>query len=541
MTDQLFTNGKIFTGQSEHHFATAFRIKDGRFTWVGDAAPAGNQRSIDLGGRTVLPGLIDSHTHPAIVVAGGVAVDCFPPAVRSVEDLVTRLTAHPAVGGDANAWILGRGFDDSKFPGQTMPTAADLDRVSTRQPVLVWRCDAHSAVCNTAALTRAGITASTPDPPGARFERDQQGNPTGVLTEMAAVTAVARHIPPPAAGHLRSALVALSDELTARGIVAVCDLLSDRIDDPLAVFRAAAAQGMRTKVNLYPGWNPTAPLPDLLATDREGPVRIAGVKVILDGAYSNRTAWVHDPYPGGCDHGLRLVDDADVRAAAEWARRNRVQLAIHAMGDRALDRIIDLFGADSPWLKGVPSIRIEHATIVSDAYLTRLQGARMSFGIATHSIFFFAEYDGYAHALHPEQENDAYPIARLYHAVAPLALSSDRPATAWSDADDVMVSVQAAVTRRAYNDAPFGADNALTVAQALLLYTGRARKLSPFDDIGCIAPGFDGSFVVLDQDVFTVPVDRIRDVRVSETWIRGVPVFPALDPSGVRSPQGVSS
>ncbi|MFF7293605.1 amidohydrolase [Microbacterium sp. NPDC008134] len=520
-----FTNGRVFTGESETTFASAFRIVDGLVDWVGDASEVTDADAVDLGGRTVLPGLLDSHTHPALLAGTAAAVECFPPAVLSADDLVRVLDAHAATVTGADAWVLGRGFDDTKFPEGRMPTAADLDRIATDRPVLVWRCDAHSAVCNTRALEIAGITASTVDPEGSRFERDADGNPNGVLTEIAAVNAVAAFIPAPSRDEQIDAIVAIGDELASRGIVAVCDLLSSRIDRPLETFRAAAERGLRTRVALYPGWDPAAPLGELTAGDRIGPIRVAGVKVVLDGAYSNRTAWVHEAYPDSCDHGLRLVDDADVLAAGDWARRNGVQLAVHAMGDRALDRVVELFEDQEPWLDGIPSVRIEHATIVSDAYLARLASARMSFGIATHTVFFFAEYDGYEKALRVEQVPDAYPIARLYAGLEPLALSSDRPATAWSGADDVMLSVEAAVRRRTYNGIEFGAEAAITVPQALLLYTSRAASLSPLEGVGRLAPGLDGSFAVLDRDVFTVPDDEIAGVRVAETWIRGERVF----------------
>lgn len=520
-----FTNARVFTGASETAFASAFRIVDGLVDWVGEAADVTENDAVDLGGRTVLPGLLDSHTHPALLAGTAAAVECFPPAVTSADELVETLQRHAATVAGPDAWVLGRGFDDTKFPEGRMPTASDLDRIDTDRPVLVWRCDAHSAVCNSRALEIAGITASTPDPEGARFERDADGRPNGVLTEIAAVNAVAAFIPAPSRDEQIDAIVAIGEELSSRGIVAVCDLLSSRIDRPLETFRAAAERGLRTRVALYPGWDPAAPLADLSVDDREGPVRIAGVKVVLDGAYSNRTAWVHEAYPDSCDHGLRLVDDADVLAAGDWARRNGVQLAVHAMGDRALDRVVELFEDAEPWLDGIPSVRIEHATIVSDAYLARLRSARMRFGIATHTVFFFAEYDGYEKALRVEQVPDAYPIARLYAGLEPLALSSDRPATAWSGADDVMLSVEAAVRRRTYNGVEFGAEAAITVPQALLLYTSRAALLSPLSGVGSLAPGFDGSFAVLDRDVFSVPADEIAAVRVSETWIRGERVF----------------
>ncbi len=517
---RLFTNAKVFTGTGEHDFATAFQVRGGVVERVGDAGASADE-AIDLGGRTVLPGLIDSHTHPALMASTLAAVECFPPSVTSIEQLVERLAAH-APGGDG--WILGRGYDDTRFPQGRPPTAADLDRVSAGRPVLVWRCDAHSAVCNTRALELAGITAATADPDGARFERLADGTPTGVLTELAAVDAVARHIPPPTRDQQVAQLVALGDELASRGIVAVCDLLSTAIDDPLTVFRAAADAGLRTAVGLYPGWHPG--LADLRPGDREGQVRVAGVKVVLDGAYSNRTAWVHEAYPDSCDHGLHLVPDEQALQAGEWARRNGVQLAVHAMGDRALDRVVELFGDQQPWLDGIPSVRIEHATIIDDDYVRRLREARMSFGIATHTVFFFAEYDGYARALHADQVPLAYPLSRLYAGIEALALSSDRPATSWSGADDVLLSVEAAVRRRAYSGAPFGPDQAITTAQALLLYTGRAALLSPLEGVGTLQPGSDASFVVLDRDVFAVPDEDISRVRVAETWIRGERVHP---------------
>ncbi|MGO1849230.1 MULTISPECIES: amidohydrolase [unclassified Microbacterium] len=520
MTTHMFTNAKVFTGDSETGFASAFRVVDGTIDWVGDAAEVVGEGSVDLGGRTVLPGLIDSHTHPALIAGTAAAVECFPPAVTSVDALVETLRAH-AASTSGEEWILGRGFDETRFPERRMPTIADLDQVSADRPVLVWRCDAHSAVCNSEALRLAGIDADTPDPEGSRFERDDAGRPNGVLTEIAAVSAVTSVIPPPTREEQIATILTFGEDLASRGIVAVCDLLSTRIDDPLGVFREAASRGLRTRVALYPGWDPEHPLADLAPGDTAGRIRVAGVKVVLDGAYSNRTAWVHEPYPESCDHGLRLVADDDVLAAADWARRNGVQLAVHAMGDRALDRVIELFADREPWLDDVPSVRIEHATLVSDDRAERMRAARMSFGIATHTVFFFAEYDGYETALRAEQVPDAYPISRLFGTIEALALSSDRPATAWSGADDVMLSIEAAVRRMAHNGTEFGADAAVTVPQAVLLYTGRARLLSPLHGVGRLAPGFDASFAVLDRDVFTVPEDEIASVRVAETWIDG--------------------
>lgn len=520
-----YHHARVFTGTGEQGWASAFRIDDGRFSWVGDAAhlsPAQRAAAVDLGGRTVLPGLLDVHTHPAMMAMLADAVPCLPPAVTSIDDLIGALRARTRRDAGSGDWIVGYGYDDAKFPGGLGPAAADLDRVSRSRPILVHRCDGHSAVANTAALTAAGVTAGTPDPPGAAFGRHPDGRPNGVLTELAAVARVAAARPAPGRRQLIERLAGLAEHFLSHGLVGVADLLATVVPDPLAAFRAAAAVGPFPRTALYLGWPDGDGGPaDLTDDERTGHVRVAGVKLFLDGAYSNRTAWTRAPYPGSVAHGVRIAGDDTVRAAAAWCRRNRVQLAVHAMGDRALDTVVDLLGDQEPWLPDHPSIRLEHATLLGPAFLARLAAARMRFAVVTHTIFLFAEFDSYARNLAPHRFPHAYPIRSLYDSGLPAALASDRPATAWADADDVFTSVRAAVTRRAYDGSDLGREQALTVAQALLLYTGRAAAVAPFPGLGRIHPGADGTFVVVDPDPFTVPPDELDRVRVVQTWVRG--------------------
>lgn len=521
MTDRLFVNAKVFTGRGETDFASAFRVTDGSFSWVGDQSRVRGEPATDLGGRTVLPGLLDTHTHPAALAALTDVVDCLPPKVVELEQLISGLRTHHNLGAGAGKWIVGRGYDDSRFPQRRSPTAHDLDRVSTEQPVIVKRCDGHTAVCNSRALELAGITSATPDPVGGRFGRDDQGRPNGILIELAAVRAVEGLLPPLAGDDLAVRLAGLNERFLSRGIVGLCDLRASTMPEPLATYRLAHDHGLQPRCALFLEWEPGRPPREMSDLDRTGRIRIGGLKLFMDGAYSNRTAWVNAPYPGTCERGIRTVSDEQARAAVDWARRNQVQVAVHAMGDRALEQVVGLFGEEEPWLKDRPSIRLEHATLVSPELIKRINGSRMSFGVATHTIFLFAEYDSYHANLSAEQARIAYPIRALYHGVGPLALASDCPATAWSDADNVFVSVKAAVLRRAHNGADIGQDAAITVPQALLLYTGRAREVAGLGPVGLIAPGCDGSFVVLNQDVFTIDPEEIDQVQVDETWIDG--------------------
>jgi hypothetical protein len=521
----LFVNAKVFTGTGEEDFATAFRIEDGVFTWVGDESETDG--GTDLGGRTVLPGFLDVHSHPSLLASLADAVSCLPPEIDSLAALLDRLRTAPGVGG--TGWIEGYGYDESGWPEGRKPTRHDLDRVSTTQPVYVRRCDSHSLVCNSRALELAGITRDTPDPEGGRIGRDAGGEPDGLLAERPAWDRLLSLRPPAGYDQQVARLAGLDAHFAERGIVAVGDLMATlTTDDPLRLFRDSQRAGLRPQVALYPLWADlvAAGLPDLTEDDRTGRTAIAGVKLVMDGAYSDRTAWTDDPYPGSCDHGLQTASADDLRDAADWARRNGVQVAVHAMGDRALRYAVDVLGGEQPWLADRPSVRLEHATLFSPELIEAITIAPMDFGVVTHSIFFFAEWGSYERNLSPAQAAVAYPIRSFYERVPAAALSSDTPATAWSDADDVLLSVQAAVLREAHTGADFNPAEAVTVAQALLLYTGRARLVSPFEGVGLIRPGFEGSFVVLDRDVFSVPPREIGRVRVAETWIRGEQVFP---------------
>jgi predicted amidohydrolase YtcJ len=525
---ELYVNGKVFTGEDETHFASAFRIIDGAFSWVGDSSDVAGEDAVDLRGRTVLPGFLDVHTHPAFMSMLIDAVACLQPAVNNIPELIAALKTHKDFGAGAELWIEGWGYDESKLAERRKPTAQDLDQVSTTQPVFLHRSDGHSAVCNTRALQAAGVGRDTPDPPGARFQRDSNGEPNGILTEVAATQTVYGAKPTPTYAEQVNRLARLNDHFAERGIVAICDLLATRAPyPPLKMFRDAAEQGLRTQAALYCGWSEILedPIPDLTDSERTGRVKFAGLKLFVDGVMSNRTAWIDNTYPNSDEHGIRIASDDQLRSAAAWARRNKVQVAIHAMGDRALQHVIDLFAEEEPWMGDLPSIRLEHATLLSPIQIKQINKARMRFGVVSHTIFFFAEYDNYLNNLSPAQFERAYPIRTFNDNLTYFALSSDRPATTWADADNVFTSIKAAVLRKAYNGADIGQAEAVTVPQAILLYTGRARTLAPLDGVGLISPGQEGNFIVLDRDIFTTPAEEIDQVQVSETYIQGDRVY----------------
>jgi len=531
MAAQTYVNGKIFTGRSEDDFVSAMRVEGGRIAGIGDVDDVETGDTVDLRGRTVLPGFLDVHTHPMYVARTVEAVACTPPHVRDIDGMVERLRSSAKVGMGDDVWIEGWGYDESQLAEHRPPTAADLDSVSTTQPVYVMRSDCHSGAANSRALELAGVTRDRPDPPGGRIGRDADGHPNGLLLEVAANEIVlnakdgGRSLP-----HDVDLLASAADHFNRRGIVAVTDMMAapgpiDYID----LYRGAAEKGLAQQAVIYYSWANLRELAmgDLAPADRRGRTRVGGLKLFVDGTISGRTAWTSDPYPGSPDqHGLRTASDDDIESAYAYARRNGLQLVFHAMGDRAIQTVIDAFRDRAPWVEDGPSVRIDHATLISPSQMRQMRAATMSFGIATQIIFLFAEYESYVSNLSAERFQSAYPLRALYRECDDLALSSDAPATTWADPDDVFVSLQAAVTRRSHRGHTIGDEHRITVPQAVLLYTAKASRVARLRDLGRIEPGSEASFVVLNRDVFTVPVEEINQIRVEQTFIRGIRVHP---------------
>ncbi len=518
-----FTHAKVFTGEGPDVFASAFTVVDGRFSWVGDASEVSDPAAVDLGGATVVPGLLDVHTHPAFMAVLADNVWLLQPTVRSLTEMLDALRTHPALGRGPDAWVMGYGYNEDQWDTGA-PTRRDLDRVSTTQPVFARRADGHNAVCNTFALRLAGLTDDTPDPAGGRLGRDDDGHLDGRLIEANAVDLVARHCPLPDRDELVRRLVSMNEHYLSFGLVTLDDMWGDFVPDPLGTFREARARGFLPRVAVMLLWGDGG-LPTLTDADRTGDVHVAGVKVFMDGAFASRTAWVEEPYPDSDEHGIVTVDDDHLRAACAWARANAVQLAVHVMGDRGVAHLLDLFEDEEPWLADRPSIRFDHSAIYPQHLIERTVRARMSFGLISHTVFFFAEWDSYRENLRPSVFPAAYPIRSFYEQVEATALASDSPATAWVDCDDPFLSVYAAVTRKTYDGHDFNPDQAVSVGEALELVTSRAALVTTTRGVGSIVPGNDGDFVVLDRDPFTIPAAELREVRVTRTFLRGQEVY----------------
>lgn len=528
---RAFVNGKIFTSDisgAESLYAEALLCDGGRILFAGAEKdlPAGKYPRIDLGGRTVIPGFVDAHMHPVMLADFSRQIACLPPKVNSIQELIqeiARVRSEKPEGG----WIKGWGYDEGKFAEHRSPNRYDLDKGSSDFPVFLTRSCEHIRCVNSKALELAGITRDTPDPQGGEIERDEHGEPTGVLKENAR-DLVLPFMPPETKESTVASLIDLGNLLTSQGIVAVTDMGNLHEGGNYEFYEEAVKRGFRQRVSLYYMWDyfMDDPLFDITPKlmDRNRQIRIAGLKLIGDGSISGKTAWLSEPYLGTEECGFPVYSDESMERALEFCKRTGCQLSVHAMGGRAIDRVIDRVYPEKDWTDGkVPCLRVEHLTEPSDRAVAR--AAERGFGFASQPIFEYCEIETYKSNMDPERLRHIYPHRTMLDRGVKLCLSTDAPATSWAVPSDPFSNLKSAVTRYACDGTDIGQDERLDIETAMILYTKESAEVSGFAGLGVLKPGYAADFAVLSDDLFTVDPMKIDEVRVEETYIGGERVY----------------
>ncbi|MEK4029509.1 amidohydrolase [Pseudobacillus sp. FSL P4-0506] len=522
-----FINGKIFTSNSDQPYATAMKVQDGKIIWVGKqeevALTAGDV--IDLQGQRVLPGLIDAHLHPWHLAMYSKQIAALPPNVYSIAELIEKIQ-EARKNLKEGSWIQCWGYDEGKLAEGRMPTRWDLDKAAPDVPVIASRSCVHIATVNSKVLEMAGITKDTPNPPGGQIDKDENGEPTGVLRESAREL-VFKIMPVQTIEEDALALAELSPKLLAHGITAVTDLMA-RVEpvDYLEMYNQGREKGLKQRTVLYYLWEDLQkrPIQDKERTNRENPIHIGGIKLFSDGSISGQTAWVNPPFLGeGENGGIATTSKAELLAAGEAAKQYGIQLVIHAMGEQAIDLIVDTFYDKEGWLEDAPSVRIEHVTLPTKQAMKRMAKARI--GIVTQPVFLYAEIESYLKNLGAERTKSTYPIKSMLKEGIEVAFSSDAPGTAWADPVNPFLGIKSAITRKAYDGTDTGQDERVDVATAIELYTRAAQQLTRIPNVGQLKPGYYADFIILDQDILEIDPQKIDELQVMETYMGGKCVY----------------
>ena len=525
---KAYVNGKIFTSDGENLYADAMIVEDGRIIWIGkmDEMPSDVCERADLGGKRVIPGFVDAHMHPVMLADFSRQIACLPPKINSIAELIAEI-ARVRKEKQPGEWIEGWGYDEGKFAEHRSPNRYDLDKGSPDMPVFLIRSCEHIRCVNSKALEIAGITRDTPDPQGGEIERDENGEPTGVLKENAR-DLVLPYMPETTKEDTVDSLVELGELLTSQGIVAVTDMGNLHAGGNYELYKAAEKKGFRQRVSLYYMWDYFMNDPEFILTpelmDRESRVRIAGLKLIGDGSVSGRTAWMYDPYLDGDDTGLAVYSDESMEKAIAYAKNYGCQISVHAMGGRAIDRVVDRVYEEDDWTDGsFPFVRVEHLTEPTEKAMKK--AAEKGIAFATQPIFAYCEIETYRKNIGTERIKKEYPIRTILDRGVNLCLSTDAPATSWAVPSDPFPNIKSAVTRTAYDGTDLGQDQRLDMETALMLYTAAAAEVSGFRGIGKLKAGYEADFVVLSDDILEIDPEKVDTIKVDQTYISGEKVF----------------
>lgn len=538
--DAIFENGSIWTGDAQRPEATEFGVLHGRFVCVGDTSGLESDTRVDLGGKRVIPGLHDAHHHLGLTGRRLLNVSVRPTDVSTLEELYERI-AERASQTDDGAWVLASGYDQN-FLGGEHPTAEALDRVSGGRPVLVEHVSGHMVVANTEAFARSGHPERVgyPDIDGGRVFRDADGLAVGLLQETAMnpvrdAAAAASRAPEVVAEALRLA----SEQASRYGLTSITEP-GVAIDGAIGAgtveidhyLNAVATGTIRQRMTVMPFHSALHPISGAhdgvqtldwgirtgLGDER---LRIGPVKIVSDGSLIGRSAAVHECFCGEPENfGVLQLTREELRDAILAYHAAGWTIATHAIGDRAIDHVIDAIEEAQRELPRDVRHRIEHFAIATDAQVAR--AARLGLIPVPQGVFISDFGDGILEAIGDDRSAGTYRMRSFLDAGMVVPGSTDSPV---SDANP-LVSIHDLVNRITSGGKSFGAHERVSVAEAVAAYTyGSAYAVNAEHERGRIVDGQLADFVALSEDIFSVATATIRDIAVEATYIGGAPVY----------------
>lgn len=545
----VLRGGKVVSPSAPGGTAEAIAIEGDTIVAVGDSEEIDGltgpgTRVVNLAGRLAIPAFGDAHVHP--ISAGVESLRCDLLGDRDRNGYLERIAAH-AAGLAPDAWVLGGGWSMAAFPGG-VPTAADLDQVCGGRPTFLPNRDHHSAWVNTVALERAGVDASTPDPPAGRIERDDRGNPTGALHD-GAMSLVARILPATSPAELAAGLRAALERLHGHGITHWQDACvgaagSLGIPDTFDTYLNAMRDGWLTaRVRAALWWDRGRGLEQLADLKgrremaREGAFRATSVKMMLDGVCETFTAamskaYLGEPGKNGTHRGDLFIDPGQVSDAVAVLDAEGFQVHFHAIGDRAVTTALDAIEGVPEERRGANRHHVAHLQFIAPADLARF--SRLE-AIANFQPLWACNEPQMKELTIPfvgeERTQWQYSTRSLLDWNTRLAFGSDWPVSSPDPLQEIHVAVNRMLSPALgqagseETTVPFRPDQRLSVEAAVAAFTAGVAYVNGDEDLlGCLEPGRRGDVAVLSQDIFSIPPTDIGQATVELTVAGGVVV-----------------
>ena len=523
----ILSNAHILTMDARQPAAQAVAIADGRFLAVGAqdeilGLATGRTRRINLGGKTVVPGFIDAHTHPAS--AGRMhlrMVDCDLRSIAEIQSAIHERAAKTPAG----AWVLGFKYDDTKTSDGRPLRREDLDAAAPQHPVSIEHRGGHTAYMNSLAFQTVGIDEKTPDPPGGKFDRDPAtGKLAGRVAENAR-EAFDRVIPMTfSRDDYREGVRLIGKMMSQTGVTSVTDAQGS--PDELRAYQDAREAG---ELSLRVYCHIAHPYFDrmLEAGVRTGLgdewVRVGAMKLVCDGSISERTARLSQPYAGRPnDFGILVTEEAELYARARKAHLAGWQVGTHANGDVAIDttlRVYERLQAESP--RRDPRFRLEHCTVVNDLLVRRIK----ELGAIPTPFSTYVYYHGEKMREYgSERLNWMFALRSFLDAGVRATQASDYPPGPF----EPMMALQSEVTRTDIKGNPWGPRQKITVEEAIRVGTLNGAYASFEEGLkGSIEPGKLADLVVLGRDPLREDPASLIRIPVERTMVGGKWVFEA--------------
>ena len=528
----VWSGGPIITMAGDTaESAEAIAVRDGKIVAVGSLASvrkaAGKKAvSVDLKGRTLLPGFIDAHGHVGSVGQMASLAALSPPPVGKVDSIAALQEAlrtyTPPTG---MPFIIGNGYDDSQLAERRHPTRHDLDAVYPDKPTLVIHASGHFAVMNSAMLKLAGISADTPNPTGGVIRREADGKtPNGVLEETAFFGPAMRILPPSLEGGV-AALVAGLKIYAANGITTAQD--GRVMPESWASLAAASKRGVLpidtvALVSFERDW--PADVRAQIGKPYEGRMRIGGIKLTIDGSPQGRTAWLHDPVtvpPEGKDASYRGYPAIDLNlfnTKLADAATNNWQVFVHVNGDEAMQALID--GVWKNGLTGKRTIAI-HSQVVRRDQLEDMKKLDIQPSFFANHTWYWGDWHRDV-ALGPKRADFISPQATAWDIGLRPTAHNDSPVVP----PDMMRLIWSSVNRRTQSGDILGPLERIPVYRALQQVTiNAAWQIHEDADKGSLAAGKRADLVVLDANPLTIAPDKLNTIRVVATIKDGRTIY----------------
>lgn len=498
--------------------------RDGKISYVlkrGDRRPKKADLKIDLAGRTLVPGMIDGHGH--VMGLGTQLLRLDLSETNSLDEALAKIRAYAAA--NPSKWIVGGGWNQERWKLGRFPTAAELDTAIGDRPAWFERVDGHAGWANSRAIAAGAITPATKDPSGGRIERAAGGTPAGVFVD-GAMDLVTKHIPALTPREQNAAFLAAQERLLSLGITATADMGTSG-QDWLTYRRMGDFNLLKVRILSYAGGIDTAlaiagqsPTPWLYADK----LRMGGIKLYDDGALGSRGAWLKADYadaPG--NKGLPFVTDDQLLNLMTRGAMDNFQIAVHAIGDRANQQVLDAIEVLSATYTGDRRWRIEHAQIVDPKDLPRF--GKFGTIASMQPVHQTSDRTMAETRLGSARLGGAYAWRSMLQNGAKLAFGSDFPV----ESPDPWAGWAASFTRQDAQGQPFGGwrpEEAVTREQGWAGFTtGAAYAGFAEEKIGRIAVGLRADFLILDRDPLLASPADLRATKVLETWVGGERVW----------------